>query len=469
MGRGKKIGMIGLVMINLIAIDSLRNIPITAPAGLKIVLFYLIGTLCFFLPCALATAELSTRWPKNGGISCWIEEAFGKTTSFFVVWMQWIYNLIWFPSITAFAATQLAYAIGSVSGADSLGLSNNAIYVTVVSLATFWIATILNFRSMRTVERVSTFGALFGTLGPMLLITLLGVIWWVSGHHMHIIYKDSDITGWNSLGLTIVVLFSLMGVEMASSHAGSVRKPLRDFPKALWITVLLIPISLVLANLAIGIVVPSTEIDNRAGLMQSFEVFFQAFHIPWMDTIMALCLFVGAFTGIAAWAFGLSRYLKTISDNGFMPKILGELNKANIPQNAMIFQGFIVSAICLIYLWMPNIQSAYWFLSDLTAQLALIAYIIFFMSAIRLRLTRKWKPEKTYSLKNRFVSVTIYAIGIITCFAGMGMGFVLPSSSSSISIKTFDAMLISGIFVSLLIPATVILFKKNSIYNTNKK
>lgn len=468
MGRGKKIGMIGLVMINLIAIDSLRNIPITAPAGLKIVLFYIIGTLCFFLPCALATAELSTRWPKNGGISCWIEEAFGKSTSFFVVWMQWIYNLIWFPSITAFAATHFAYAVGSVSSVDSLRLSNNAIYVTIASLATFWIATALNFRSMRTVERVSSFGAIFGTLGPMLFVTLLGIIWWVSGHHMHIIYKDSDITGWNSLGLTIVVLFSLMGIEMASSHAGSVRKPLRDFPKALWITVLLIPVSLVLANLAIGIVVPAAQIDNRAGLMQSFEVFFKAFHIPWMDTIMALSLFVGAFTGIAAWAFGLSRYLKTIADNGFMPKILGDLNKEGIPQNAMIFQGFIVSAICLLYLWMPNIQSAYWFLSDLTAQLALIAYVIFFIAAIKLRLTRKWNPATTYSLKNRFVSVAIYVVGIITCITGMGMGFILPGNSF-ISLKTFDAMLISGIIISLLIPATVILFRKNTIYNLKKK
>jgi len=202
--------------------------------------------------------------------------------------------------------------------------------------------------------------------------------------------------------------------------------------------------------------------------MQSFEVFFHAFHIPWMNTIMALCLFVGAFTGIAAWAFGLSRYLKTISDNGFMPKILGELNKADIPQNAMIFQSFIVSAICLIYLWMPNIQSAYWFLSDLTAQLALIAYVIFFISAIKLRLTRKWKSTTTYSLKNRYISVFIYAIGIITCITGMGMGFVLPSSSS-ISLKTFDAMLISGIIISLLIPSLIIFFRKNIALNPKKK
>jgi len=43
--RKKFIGVFTLVTINILAIDSLRNIPLTAPAGMAIVIFYIGGTL----------------------------------------------------------------------------------------------------------------------------------------------------------------------------------------------------------------------------------------------------------------------------------------------------------------------------------------------------------------------------------------------------------------------------------------
>jgi glutamate:GABA antiporter len=457
----KNIGVLTLVTINILAIDSLRNIPLTAPAGFSIVLFYIIGTLFMFVPCAVATAELTSKWPVNGGISCWVETGFGKSASFFVVWMQWVYNLVWFPSITAFAATHLAYSTSFMYNKDAMTLSNNPLYVLIVSITIFLIATYINTKGMKVVSIFSFLGAVLGKMIPMGLIIALAAYWLISGHHSAIAVTSTTVSagGNDVIGLFVVVLFSLMGIEMASSHAGTVKNPRKNFPLALWITVMLIPISLILANLAIDIVVPAGQIDSRAGLMQSFEVFFKAFNIPWMDNVIALSLFIGAFAGSAVWAFGLSRYLRKVAADGFMPKMFSEVNRKNVPQNALYFQAIIFVVLCFVFLWMPSIQSAYWLLSDLTAQLALIAYVIFFAAAIKLRMTHTWDKGE-YRFGPRFISIAFYMIGLITCFAGIIAGFFLPAGSGGMSPLKFDFILVIGILAFLIIPVIIIIFRK---------
>ena len=461
MAKKKKfIGVFTLVTINVLAIDSLRNIPLTAPAGLAIVLFYILGTLFMFIPCAVATAELTTKWPETGGISCWVETGFGKSTSFFVVWMQWVYNLVWFPSITAFAATHFAYSFNFMFSESALAVSNNTWYVMIVSLAVFWGATFINSLGMRVVSIFSSFGAIFGKFLPMLLIIGLALFWVLSGKPIAIDFSKNLGTHNDVLGLMVIVLFSLMGIEMASSHAGSVKEPNKKFPLALWITVLIIPFSLILANLAIDVVIPAGQIDSRAGLMQCFTVFFKSFNIPWMDNFIAFFLFIGAFAGTAAWSLGLSRYLKKIAANGFMPKLFMKENKQNIPQNAMLLQAVIVTCLCLVFLWMPSIKSAYWLLSDLTAQLALIAYVIFFAAAIKLRLTHKWDKRVHYTFGPKWLSIVMYVVGLITCLLGIAAGFYLPSGSGGLSMLSFDLTLICGIAIFFIIPTIIILGKK---------
>jgi glutamate:GABA antiporter len=468
MGKAKKnIGVLTLVAINILAIDSLRNIPLTAPAGWSIIVFYIIGAAFMFVPCAIATAELTSKWPVNGGLSCWVETSLGKNTSFFVVWMQWVYNLVWFPSITAFAATHLAYSVRFAFGEKVIALSDSPLYVFIVSVSIFLLATYINTRGMKIVSVFSFLGAILGKMLPMLLIVVLAAFWLITGHPVALQASSAGIHPESSgiIGLFVVVLFSLMGIEMASSHAGAVKNPKKNFPLALWITVLLIPISLILANLAIDIVVPAGQIDSRAGLMQSFEVFFNAFNISWMNNIIAISLFIGAFAGSAVWAFGLSRYLRKVASDGFMPKFLSKTNKYNVPENALYFQAVVFIVLCFLFLCMPDIKSAYWLFSDLTAQLALIAYVIFFIAAIKLRLTHNW-DKGDFKVAPKFVSISMYVVGLLTCLAGIIAGFVLPDGSAGMSAGTFDSILLSGILLFLIIPVVIIFSKKRKLRNS---
>ena len=83
--KKKTLSLFSLVMINLIAIDSLKTLSTSAEYGLSLVFYFLLVALVFFIPMSLVAAELATGWPETGGIYVWAREAFGKKWGFFTM------------------------------------------------------------------------------------------------------------------------------------------------------------------------------------------------------------------------------------------------------------------------------------------------------------------------------------------------------------------------------------------------
>src|SRR6187431_1525884 len=161
MNHSKKVlNVFSLVMINIIAVDSLRTLPISAKLGLSLVSYYVIAALTFFIPVALVAAELATAYPNTGGIYLWVREAFGKRAGFITIWLQWIYNVVWYPTMLAFIAATLSYLIAPE-------LSNNKFYLLGTSLGLFWVFTIINCFGMKLSSIVSIIGASIGTILPI--------------------------------------------------------------------------------------------------------------------------------------------------------------------------------------------------------------------------------------------------------------------------------------------------------------
>ena len=105
----KPLNLLSLVAINVIAIDSLRTLPFSAEYGFSAVFYYLVAAITFFLPVSLVAAELATGWPETGGVYVWTREAFGKKTGLITIWLQWFYNIVWYPTIMSLIAVTIAY------------------------------------------------------------------------------------------------------------------------------------------------------------------------------------------------------------------------------------------------------------------------------------------------------------------------------------------------------------------------
>jgi amino acid transporter len=80
--KGKVLSVFTLMMINVIAVDSLRTLPISAEYGSSLIFYYVVAAVCFFIPTALVTAELATGWPNTGGAYVWVTKAFGPKIGF---------------------------------------------------------------------------------------------------------------------------------------------------------------------------------------------------------------------------------------------------------------------------------------------------------------------------------------------------------------------------------------------------
>ena len=113
MEKRRVISVFMLSMINVAAICNIANLSVTAQIGFSSLFYYILGALIFFIPVGLISAELATGWPERGGVYVWVREALGEKMGFVAIWMQWVENIIWYPTILAFTAATIAYVITS--------------------------------------------------------------------------------------------------------------------------------------------------------------------------------------------------------------------------------------------------------------------------------------------------------------------------------------------------------------------
>lgn len=455
--RKKPLSIFNLVMINIIAVDSLRSLPFSAEFGFTLVFYYLVASLSFFIPTALVSAELATGWPNRGGIYVWVREAFGELAGFIIIWLQWVYNIVWYPTILSFIGATLAYLINPQ-------LAESKVYMLLVIIVIFWSATWVNFHGMRTSSTVSTLGALLGTLFPMFFIIILGFVWLFLGNPSQIKVTWAEflpnLSNLNNLSFLTAVLFGLVGMEMSAVHADEVKNPGKVFPKAILYSTIIIFISLVLSSLAIAMVVPKRELNVVTGLVQAFEVFFTAFKMTWMGPVITLLIIIGGIGSVATWIIGPTKGLLVAAQDGSVPPIFGVTNKKGVPVTILIFQGTIFTILCAVFLLMPTVSSSYWVLTAMTAQLAMLVYIALFAAAIWLRFK---KPEVHREFKIPFGNIGICIVsvlGIISSIVAILLGFIPPAQLSVGSVMMYEIILVLGVLLLSAPPIIIYLLRK---------
>lgn len=448
-----------LTMINVIAIDSLRNISMGATFGFSLVFYYIVLALLFFIPSALVTAELATGWPQTGGVYVWVREAFGVPVAFMVICIQWIYNICWYPTILSFLAGTLAYIIKPE-------LANNMWYILSVVFTVYWLITLITLRGMHVSGALSTVTAIVGVLIPIAFIALLGGVWLLNGRPINIDISTKSflphISKPGDLVLLIAVLYSLVGVEMSATHAQDVKNPQRDYPRALYYSTIIILLSLVLSALAVAIVVPAKQLNLITALPDAYNMFFTAFNLGWLMPIFVVLIVIGAAGSVAAWVIGPSRGILVAAQDGCIPPILQKVNSKQMPVVILIVQGIIFSIICSAFLIMPTVNSSFWILTDLTAQLALSCYIFIFAAAICLRYKYP-QVERAYKIPFGNVGMWIVCLaGISTSLFAVLIGFMPPTKIDVGDVKFYEFILITGFVGFYLLPLVIYKIYKRS-------
>lgn len=140
----KKLSIMTLAIMNIVAVVSLRGLPAEAEYGLSSIFYYLFAAIFFLIPVSLVAAELATGWPEKGGVFRWVGEAFGPHWAFLAMFMLWTEVTVWFPTALTFGAVSLAF-IGPDQRWDE-ALSANRFFILPIVLCIYWLATFIAFK-----------------------------------------------------------------------------------------------------------------------------------------------------------------------------------------------------------------------------------------------------------------------------------------------------------------------------------
>lgn len=440
-----------LTLMIVASVISLRGLPMMAKEGLSMLFYILFATILFLLPASLVSAELGSAFSnREGGVYTWVKAAFGPGWGFTAIWLQWIQNVIWYPTVLGFAAGSLAYLPGRPE------LAANGTYCGIMVIAVFWIATLLALKGTQTVGAVTKYGVLLGTIIPGAFIIMLGVLWLFKGLPLAFMAPETaavpihahpsffpHITGLGSVAFLAGIVLLFAGVEVQAVHVTGMKDPAKQFPAAMLGASLIIIILFLLGSLAVAAVIPAQEISLTAGLMEAFRQILGKFNLSFLVPVMGALTAFGAIGGVMSWITGPSKGLLSTAREGELPPFLSRTNKSGAPRNILLIQAVIVTILGSCYFVMNNVNVAFFVLSAMTVTLYLIMYMLMYLAALKLRYTAPDLP-RAYRIPGSWAGIWLVTL---TGLAGVGFAFVVgffPPTNLTVGDPAFYVALVTS-------------------------
>lgn len=467
MSKGvKSISTWQLALMTAAAVISLRGLPMMAQEELTMFFYIFFATFLFLIPAAFVAAELGSAFAsKGGGVYTWIKEAFNERMGFAAIFLQWIQNVVWYPTVLGFAAACIAYMIGKPD------LAQDGTYVGLFSIGMYWLATALTFMGTSLISRITSQGFLLGTVLPGVVIIVMAIIWMVGGNPVsfehipetvtQIVNVDAGhvhprffphMTGISDIAFLAGILLLFAGVEVHAVHAQEMKDPQKQFPGAMFLAALISFALFTFGSLAVAIVTPYDQINLQSGVLETFRQVFTHYHIPWLTNVMGLLAAFGALAGVMSWISGPSRGLLWTARDGLLPDFMKKTNKNGIQVNILFIQGGIVTILSSLYMIMDDVSVAFFLLSALTIGLYLMMYMMMYVAGIRLRYTQPDLP-RSYKVPGGKTGMWLIAgIGFLAVVFSFIVTFFPPSQLPVGSPAFYTGLVVTGTVVFLAIP-----------------
>ncbi len=454
------LSMFGLAMLNVAAVMSLRGLPLIADTGLTMLFYLFFASVLFLIPCALVAAELATGWEGEGGVYRWVKVAFGSRWGFVAIWLQWIQNVVWYPTVLAFASSSFAYLFNKPE------LASNNYYTAIFIITTYWIATLLTFRGLKVASMLTSLGVILGTVIPGLLIIGMAGLWVFQGDainfNIQIGHWLPNISSFNHIAFLAGIVLLFAGMEVGAVHVKELDSPSKQYPQAVFLAVIIILAIFSLGALSIATVLPHKEISLTAGIMQALTIMLDKMHIGFFVPIMGLLITFGAVAGVMAWISGPSKGLLVTAKNGEIPPFLAHTNNNGIQTHILVIQGGIVTVLASLYILINNVSEVFFLLSALTVTLYLIMYFLMFTAAIRLRYSHPEIP-RAYKIPGGNLGMWLVAgIGTVVVTFAFIIGLFPPAQLQIGTPFTYVMIIVIGIIVFLGLPLIIHANKKSS-------
>lgn len=464
---GKSIGTPGLIFITLAGIASPMGMVIMAKYGMGALFYYAIIILLFFIPSGWVCSELASGWPQEGGMYHWITVAFGRKTGNVALWLQWLSALISFPVILTFAAGFLAYGFNP-------NWMQHGTYIFVVCLVLSFLAMSFPMLGVRPAVWMSAIATICSTLIPTVLIIIFAIVWLLNGHPSQTQFDVHQIipkfTGFGMFSLLGATVFMFAGMELAAYCIKYCKDPKRQYAKALWIAGIIVVLLCVAGTLAISVFVNHNQEDVVVGMMQAFDVFLVYYHLHWFIFVIIILGVVGWMGVLGTYMFTMSYGLLAAAKDHMLPKIFEKHNKHDAPINLILLQGIVTIVLATLYVFIPNVNSAYWMIEAVVAIAGGLRYVLMFAAAIRLRYSH---PNVSRSIrvgkKGNGLMLLVSGLALLTCLFAVVMTFVPPNQFNIGNTFRYIATLVVGTLICIWLPILVGIYSEWKFAKESKR
>ncbi len=414
--KNKQVGLYGVIVMILTSCLGVRWIPVAGAIGPSALLFWIIGALLFFIPLSLIVMELSTNYSKDGGIYLWVKNAFGDKYAFYIAWLYWVNNLFYYPGLLVFMVVNLAYLIGYKE------LATNHLFVVSFVLIFLWLAIIININGIRFIAKIASFASVLN-IGLFSFIILVGFYYYfksgISATNFNINQFIPNSSLFNNISNLSLLMFGLSGIELIPIMSGSVKNARQTVRRGLIISGILIMSMYIIGTIAINLIINPSKLNNTTGLVETLVIVCNKINFYGMAELIILFLILVEFGALVIWLVAPTILFFECVEPGILPASIQKLNKNNIPANALLLIGVLVSIIVWLTEYLPTVNSIFTILVLLGTVVYFIPYLFLAIAYIKLKLTKQLqinvlnKSIGVMCALFLFVSVTI---GIILSF-----------------------------------------------------
>ena len=438
----RELGRLDTVFFLISAMVVVDTIGAIAIGGAEAFTWLLVLFLLFFVPSALATAEMGAALPDEGGPYVWVRLAFGRFAGALTSLLYWAGTPMWLGG----SLTVVAIAVWQRFVA---GLNGGWAYVFAVGF--IGAATLFSVLPLRWGKWVPSSGA----IGQILLLAFFSatVVGYGIQHGVHgISFGDFTPSYLVFIAVVPVLLYSFVGIELPSTAGEEMVDPKRDIPVAIARAGVGQLLMYVIPILAVLVVLPTDQVTSLHGLVDSMQTVFTIYGgsvaPDGTATLSGLGAAIGVTTGLVflwvllasgtTWIMGASRAQAAACLDGAGPSALGAISaRSGVPVRMALVSGAVSLLTGVVDLWATHGDAQRYFSAALTVAISLIllAYLLIFPAFVMLRL-RSPLLERPFRVPGGTLAAwvisglaTLWSLLAVVCLLWPGFGTPDPDAA----------------------------------------
>jgi glutamate:GABA antiporter len=423
----------------MVVIDTIGAIAI---GGGQTFTWLIVLFVTFFIPSALASAELGAAIPEEGGAYVWVRRAFGRYAGSLTSLLYWAGTPMWLGgsvAVVAMAVYQQFFGGLSLAGLYLFG----AVFVGV--------ATAGAIVPLRFGKWIPTSGA----IGQIVLLAFFtgSVFLYGAENGVHGI-SVADLAPSRAVFIAIVpvLLYSFTGVELPATAGEEMVNPRRDIPVAIGLAGIGQVLMYGIPILAVLVVLPAGQITSLNGLIDAIQAVLTSYGgsvaadgtatltgwgqaLGWACAILFIWILVASG---CSWIMGAGRAQAAACLDGAGPRVLGRISaRSGVPVIMGLFSGAISFLAMAADLAVTGRDNQKYFSAALVVSITLVvlAYLLIFPAFVALR-RREPNLDRPFRVPGGRV-VAWLAAGLATgwcaltavCLLWPGLGTADPDAS----------------------------------------